>query len=1256
MSLQRHLCALLLPGLIALVILLPDMAEAASGLRITQAQWSRVTGMLTVRGISAADGPVSLYDPSGRLLGTANPEANHRFKLKVADQWPELLCRVRAKADGGQASKAVSGRPGKDCGKVPQCQIIDPPGGLAVKANEDVSFKATAQLKDKKAGPLRLEWDFAGGSMGELLPGSNPPAYLRPHRETATVQFVRDNSHYRVRFTAFDGQRRYCEDAIDVKVGTPPETPPGVPLMAAKAAAESPARGSAKAAGVVVLPFAEMTMSGAGDYRYIPNVEVPLASGAFSQLNAVAYRKERLPVPLDGTQVAMKYAAASNPSDPVGPNSINSTSQNWPLNPDSRRAAKLLTAAIQKTDAWEVFVRPPADVLDAEYYSTNWMTINPGDTHGDPATARLVGPDEGYVLKAFPGDQSAATGLIGRYMPGRDGPFATNVAQEFTSYWQGEQKHIARAIPLTDIDDAGRVNPYPLLRVNAVDKATGETLASTDAVVGAGKDVHCRECHAKGKIAANDQFDWASIQQAFHSSKLYGNRGSCYWAAPFCTRSFFAPSFYESVDGDNRPSTNLLDQELAANKNIGQLHDFYDDTGEEAKHHGWPLAASGAFTADAPARCNGCHRSHINGQFEDVFDFPGWHSAGQPTDSNTFLSRVVHNFHEQLQLDPSNSGKILRDTVTGRPKLWDPATGANPNTLFPVMDASGNSLPSEMNCLRCHSGHREPLFRDRHYAAGLSCVDCHGDMDAVGGAHTKPKPGPEGKANRLDWYDQPNCGSCHTGNGNEGREAGNGFFSAGVMRQAFDSADPSASTRKPASSRFAVQESNPIEIRTVNVELLERLTAEGKVPADRSRAFSTLKLTPQLYRQSHDTHGNVACAACHGDAHEVWPNRDPKANDNLTANQLQGFAGPITECTVCHSKDAFAEYQNLDAGRFSGLPENSGVLGGPHGMHPMRDESWWKQAKDEIVKSGWHDNVYRNPGASDEDQCAACHGADHKGTRLSKTPVDLDLDLGNGKVARWKAGEEVGCNKCHSIEKSFRNGPTGFKPEAVNHDPVITSMPAVTEVVMGESFSYQVVASDPDGDPLTYSLGSRPNKPDTMTIDQNGLLKYDWPQKLLSDYSPFGSFKFPYTTVTVTDGKGGHATQTLNMVLRCPAGQSWTRGGFGTGQCVASAVGGVQITSKPPVTGMNGGERYSYAVVASSASGDPLTLALSGQPGGMVMNGSGLIEWSPGAGTSGSFNFQVTATDGKGGRAVQAVSLTVCAPPQKWHADMGHCM
>ncbi|WP_423246417.1 Ig-like domain-containing protein [Methylococcus sp. ANG] len=207
--------------------------------------------------------------------------------------------------------------------------------------------------------------------------------------------------------------------------------------------------------------------------------------------------------------------------------------------------------------------------------------------------------------------------------------------------------------------------------------------------------------------------------------------------------------------------------------------------------------------------------------------------------------------------------------------------------------------------------------------------------------------------------------------------------------------------------------------------------------------------------------------------------------------------------------------------------------------------------------------------------------------------------------------------------------------------------------------SFQVIATDPDGDPLTFFLGYRPQhgydpKTETMTVDQNGLVSYNWPAAAFSVW-PNGPFTFPYT-VTVSDGKGGYATQTATMNLRCPDGQSsvWDPNSW-NGSCVTQAVG-ITITSTPGIGGLNAGKSYSYQVTATSDKGLPLSYALEGQPAGMSIDANGLITWQAAAEASGGVTFQVLVTDGQGGHASQSVTVNVRVAPKTWHSDHGMCM
>lgn len=55
----------------------------------------------------------------------------------------------------------------------------------------------------------------------------------------------------------------------------------------------------------------------------------------------------------------------------------------------------------------------------------------------------------------------------------------------------------------------------------------------------------------------------------------------------------------------------------------------------------------------------------------------------------------------------------------------------------------------------------------------------------------------------------------------------------------------------------------------------------------------------KLFRQSRGHHG-VHCEACHGEPHAIAPST--VAADNVQAIALQGAAGTINKCTVCHTR------------------------------------------------------------------------------------------------------------------------------------------------------------------------------------------------------------------------------------------------------------------------------------------------------------------------------------------------------------------
>lgn len=201
----------------------------------------------------------------------------------------------------------------------------------------------------------------------------------------------------------------------------------------------------------------------------------------------------------------------------------------------------------------------------------------------------------------------------------------------------------------------------------------------------------------------------------------------------------------------------------------------------------------------------------------------------------------------------------------------------------------------------------------------------------------------------------------------------------------------------------------------------------GKVRAAADPLFATNPNKPSaglsLYRESTG-HGGLACAACHGSQHAEYPSRS--GNDNVQAIQVQGHTGSIGDCSACHASTL------------------ASVAGGPHGMHAISQE-WARRHAD--------------PARQNLDACRACHGADDRGTVLSRTWGDRRFQAEGMTINAWK-GFQIGCYNCH-------NGPrtehfSGNRP-AVVRDAALTT-------AAGRPVGADLDASDPDGDALTLRI------------------------------------------------------------------------------------------------------------------------------------------------------------------------------------------
>ena len=168
------------------------------------------------------------------------------------------------------------------------------------------------------------------------------------------------------------------------------------------------------------------------------------------------------------------------------------------------------------------------------------------------------------------------------------------------------------------------------------------------------------------------------------------------------------------------------------------------------------------------------------------------------------------------------------------------------------------------------------------------------------------------------------------------------------------------------------------EVQGVDVNGMPRIWADTR--------FATNPNTPatgySLYRFSTG-HGGLQCEACHGATHAEYPSSH--SQDNALSMDLQGYTGPVTECKACHAT----------------VPNSA--TGGPHGMHTI-GQAWVSSHGDAAEKSG-------------TTACTACHGADYRGSPLSKTRIARTFTK-DSKTYSFAAGHNMGCYDCH-------NGPKG---------------------------------------------------------------------------------------------------------------------------------------------------------------------------------------------------------------------------------------
>ena len=365
-----------------------------------------------------------------------------------------------------------------------------------------------------------------------------------------------------------------------------------------------------------------------------------------------------------------------------------------------------------------------------------------------------------------------------------------------------------------------------------------------------------------------------------------------------------------------------------------------------------------------------CRACHASGSEAAAKPAAGWLWNGLPERDFRLNILRLHDEHEFAQ-HPAlyraalaargfNPQGLYRGVVAdGRPVLCaachaSEALGAPSYSTIPPLTASIHSF---------HAHVQDPLLNTTLDNADnrAACYRCHP------GSTTKCLRGAMGGAIAANGSMEMQCQNCHGNMSTVGSLNRVGWFMEPTCQQCH--------------SGTATSNNGQIRYTSVFTD------TNGTVRVPINQTFATTPSTPatglSLYRFSAG-HGGLQCSACHGSTHAEFPSTH--GNDNVRNIGLQGHAGVMIECTSCHVSMSVS---------------GTTAAGGPHGMHPV-GQSW---------VSGHHDDIQGNPA-----QCQACHGADSRGTVLSRAQntrtLTAGLDGGTVTLSLFR-GATIGCYNCH---------------------------------------------------------------------------------------------------------------------------------------------------------------------------------------------------------------------------------------------------
>ncbi len=178
-----------------------------------------------------------------------------------------------------------------------------------------------------------------------------------------------------------------------------------------------------------------------------------------------------------------------------------------------------------------------------------------------------------------------------------------------------------------------------------------------------------------------------------------------------------------------------------------------------------------------------------------------------------------------------------------------------------------------------------------------------------------------------------------------------------------------------------------------------------------------------------------------------------------------------------------------------------------------------------------------------------------------------------------------------------------YNPEAVNQAPQFDTLPAETTVKQGDAFHYDIQASDPNGDGLSFTAV---NMPSWLTLTDNG----DGTAALHGTPGVMDMTGLQNVTLRVSDGT---ATTDQSFDINVLANQPPV------------------ITTTPPASVVQGYE-YLYHIEANDPDGEPVSYFIGDLPEWLTFtdhgDGSATLQGTPGLEDTLTSYIQIFATDG----------------------------